>query len=160
MSFRQVTSISQQTKEQNLLKFEVTPLGFTFYKVGHSGSGKSTILRLLLRFYNLRQGSISIDGQPVSTVSIYRPTCITWPKRRTQDNKIHIYMYMREKLDRPFRISHSEGAIPARSRNGNYALKSRNSAPRKCKVCSHICEWNESKLRLSMKKTMVTKGDW
>lgn len=30
--------------------------------VGHSGSGKSTIASLLLRFYDVTQGSVIIDG--------------------------------------------------------------------------------------------------
>jgi ATP-binding cassette, subfamily B, bacterial MsbA len=37
--------------------------------VGPSGGGKSTVLALLLRFYEVRDGAILIDGQPVSAVS-------------------------------------------------------------------------------------------
>lgn len=37
--------------------------------VGHSGSGKSTISRLLYRFYDIDHGCISIDGQPISAVT-------------------------------------------------------------------------------------------
>lgn len=37
--------------------------------VGRSGSGKSTILNLLTRFYDCTEGSISIDGRDLSTVA-------------------------------------------------------------------------------------------
>ncbi len=37
--------------------------------VGGSGSGKSTILKMLLRFYNLSDGRIEIDGQDISQVT-------------------------------------------------------------------------------------------
>ncbi|KAK8861424.1 hypothetical protein IAR55_002243 [Kwoniella newhampshirensis] len=37
--------------------------------VGETGSGKSTILRLLYRFYDVTSGHIYIDGQDISTVT-------------------------------------------------------------------------------------------
>src|ERR1700761_4466731 len=37
--------------------------------VGPSGGGKSTVLALLLRFYEVSQGDILIDGQPIASVS-------------------------------------------------------------------------------------------
>ena len=38
--------------------------------VGHSGSGKSTILNLIPRFYNATSGDIEIDNQPINSLSI------------------------------------------------------------------------------------------
>ncbi len=37
--------------------------------VGRSGAGKSTLVSLLLRLYDLKQGSVRIDGQDISTVT-------------------------------------------------------------------------------------------
>jgi len=38
--------------------------------VGQTGSGKSTIMRLLYRFYDIQSGSILIDGQDISKMKI------------------------------------------------------------------------------------------
>ncbi len=38
--------------------------------VGHSGAGKSTIMSLLPRFYDPQDGSIEIDGQNISSISL------------------------------------------------------------------------------------------
>ena len=39
--------------------------------VGHSGAGKSTILNLIPRFYNVQDGDIKIDQQSIYSSSIY-----------------------------------------------------------------------------------------
>ena len=44
------------------------PIGSTVAIVGSSGSGKSTILRLVFRFYDVESGRILIDGQDISQV--------------------------------------------------------------------------------------------
>ena len=46
------------------------PAGKTVAIVGSSGSGKSTILRLLYRFYDSSEGSISIDGQNIKELKM------------------------------------------------------------------------------------------
>ncbi|KFX94613.1 hypothetical protein V490_04292 [Pseudogymnoascus sp. VKM F-3557] len=46
------------------------PGGSTIALVGETGSGKSTILKLLDRFYDVTDGSITIDGQDIRDVTI------------------------------------------------------------------------------------------
>lgn len=46
----------------------IVPPGQTYALVGHSGSGKSTIIRLLFRFYDIQSGAIRIDGQDIKKV--------------------------------------------------------------------------------------------
>ncbi|KAM5432717.1 ATP-binding cassette-type vacuolar membrane transporter Hmt1 [Microsporum ferrugineum] len=53
----------------NGLSFECKP-GTTTALVGESGGGKSTVFRLLFRFYNSISGQIRVDGHPVESVSI------------------------------------------------------------------------------------------
>lgn len=45
------------------------PVGRTLAIVGPTGAGKSTIARLLFRFYDTTSGRITIDGQDIATVS-------------------------------------------------------------------------------------------
>ncbi len=37
--------------------------------VGRTGAGKSTVIRLLMRFYDVQQGSITVDGHDVRAVT-------------------------------------------------------------------------------------------
>lgn len=46
------------------------PKGSTVALVGQSGSGKSTIANLVTRFYDVNQGSISIDGTDIRNISV------------------------------------------------------------------------------------------
>lgn len=58
--------------EQDVLKdfsLEI-PRGKTVALVGQSGSGKSTIANLLLRFYDIEKGSISIDGTELKDIKL------------------------------------------------------------------------------------------
>jgi len=45
------------------------PAGKTVAVVGTSGTGKSTLARLLFRFYDINEGSIKIDGQDIRHVT-------------------------------------------------------------------------------------------
>ena len=58
-------------KDRSILKdisFEIPP-GNKLAIVGASGAGKSTIARLLFRFYEINQGQILIDGQDIRSVA-------------------------------------------------------------------------------------------
>ena len=44
------------------------PAGSFVGIVGHTGSGKSTLMSLLLRFYSAQSGRIAIDGLPLSSI--------------------------------------------------------------------------------------------
>ncbi len=50
----------------------IVPPGKTVALVGETGGGKSTILKLIDRFYDVKGGSISIDGQDIRDVTIDR----------------------------------------------------------------------------------------
>ena len=51
------------------LNFECAP-GTTTAFVGESGGGKSTVFRLMFRYYNCSEGSIEIDGHDVKDLTI------------------------------------------------------------------------------------------
>ena len=63
---------SYETSEEEVLKgvnleFEG---GKMTALVGHSGSGKSTILNLIPRFYQVSKGEITIDNQPINSITL------------------------------------------------------------------------------------------
>ena len=64
--FEDVT-FSYTDKEVNLDKVSfVIPAGKSVAFVGRSGSGKSTVLNLLARFYQTAEGAITLDGATLS----------------------------------------------------------------------------------------------
>ena len=60
---------NEQTTIIEDLSFKV-PAGHKVGIVGQTGSGKSTIMRLLYRFYDLKSGQILIDGQDISKMKL------------------------------------------------------------------------------------------
>ncbi|MFD1142506.1 ABC transporter ATP-binding protein [Larkinella insperata] len=46
------------------------PSGHKIALVGQSGAGKSTIVQLLLRYYSINGGSITVDGQPIQDIDV------------------------------------------------------------------------------------------
>lgn len=57
--------------KQDVLKhisFTVYP-GETVALVGHTGSGKSSIINVLMRFYEFDRGEVLIDGEPIRSIS-------------------------------------------------------------------------------------------
>ena len=65
------------------MKFEG---GKTYALVGHNGAGKSTIIKLLLRFYDPTQGEILLNGRNIKEYNLqkYRALCAT----AFQDNRM------------------------------------------------------------------------
>ena len=48
----------------------IAPAGATIALVGPSGAGKSTLLNLIPRFYDVDEGTISVDGQEIRQVTL------------------------------------------------------------------------------------------
>jgi ATP-binding cassette subfamily B multidrug efflux pump len=62
-------SYDENTKVLNNVSFHIKP-GETIALVGPTGAGKTTIVNLISRFYDVKDGSIYIDGHNVKNVSI------------------------------------------------------------------------------------------
>lgn len=70
VSFRHVTFSYE--KEKEVLKdvsFEIEP-GQTVALIGPTGAGKSTIVNLICRFYDIQHGQVCIDGRDVKSVTL------------------------------------------------------------------------------------------
>lgn len=62
-------SYDDSTKVLNDVSFNIAP-GETIALVGPTGAGKTTIVNLISRFYDIQEGTIRIDGYDVKDVSI------------------------------------------------------------------------------------------
>ncbi|MEB3234522.1 MAG: ABC transporter ATP-binding protein [Cyanobacteriota bacterium] len=68
--FENVT-FGYQGREPLLRHFDLTiPAGSTIGIVGSTGSGKSTLVKLLLRLYDLQGGRIRLDGTPIEQLRL------------------------------------------------------------------------------------------
>ncbi len=72
ISFKNINFNYPSRPEQHALhNFSLTiKSGETVALVGPSGAGKSTVFQLLLRFYDIQQGKIKINGQNIAQVEI------------------------------------------------------------------------------------------
>ncbi|GAB4113634.1 MAG: ABC transporter ATP-binding protein [Roseiflexaceae bacterium] len=76
-SYDQTAVAGQAGASWVLRDFDLTiPAGQTLAIVGHTGAGKSSIVKLLLRFYEFQQGQILVDGRDIRMFDLgaYRRT--------------------------------------------------------------------------------------
>jgi ATP-binding cassette, subfamily B, bacterial MsbA len=69
----EIQNINFKYEDENVLQhFSITvPKGHTVALVGQSGSGKSTIANLLTRFYDVQEGTVSIDGINIKDMTMH-----------------------------------------------------------------------------------------
>jgi len=68
-SYRNVREPSEEDWVLRDVSFRVEP-GQTFAIVGHTGAGKTTLISLLLRFYDIQRGQILLDGKDIRTIEL------------------------------------------------------------------------------------------
>ncbi len=64
IEFKKVSLKYETQESMKNMSFKIAPKSFTAI-VGKSGSGKSTIFRVLLRLYKISQGEVLLDGQNI-----------------------------------------------------------------------------------------------
>lgn len=68
-SYRNVPEPADEDWVLRGVSFLVEP-GQTFAIVGHTGAGKTTLISLLLRFYDIQRGQILLDGKDIRTIDL------------------------------------------------------------------------------------------
>jgi ATP-binding cassette, subfamily B, multidrug efflux pump len=68
-SYRNVTEPAEEDWVLRDVSFRVEP-GQTIAIVGHTGAGKTTLISLLLRFYDIQRGQILLDGKDIRTIEL------------------------------------------------------------------------------------------
>jgi len=68
-SYRNVSEPSEEDWVLRDVSFRIAP-GQTFAIVGHTGAGKTTLISLLLRFYDIQRGQILLDGVDIRLLDL------------------------------------------------------------------------------------------
>jgi ATP-binding cassette, subfamily B, multidrug efflux pump len=68
-SYRNVAEPKDEDWVLRDVSFRVEP-GQSFAIVGHTGAGKTTLISLLLRFYDIQRGQILLDGKDIRTIEL------------------------------------------------------------------------------------------
>ncbi len=68
-SYRSVPEPADEDWVLRDVSFRVEP-GQTFAIVGHTGAGKTTLISLLLRFYDIQRGQILLDGKDIRLIEL------------------------------------------------------------------------------------------
>jgi ATP-binding cassette subfamily B protein len=68
-SYRNVPAPADEDWVLRDVSFRMSP-GQTFAIVGHTGAGKTTLISLLLRFYDVQRGQILLDGKDIRTINL------------------------------------------------------------------------------------------
>jgi ATP-binding cassette subfamily B protein len=68
-SYRNVPEPAEEDWVLRDVSFRVEP-GQTFAIVGHTGAGKTTLISLLLRFYDVQRGQILLDGKDIRLIDL------------------------------------------------------------------------------------------
>jgi ATP-binding cassette subfamily B protein len=68
-AYRNATNPTEEDWVLRDVSFRVPP-GETFAIVGHTGAGKTTLISLLLRFYDIQRGQILLDGVDIRAINL------------------------------------------------------------------------------------------